>query len=147
MTEALGAVYPWLKAAHIVFAVAWMAGLLYLPRLFVYHCNAAAATGEVFKVMERRLFRAIMTPAMLGTWALGALLVAASGGALLEGGWFAAKFGLVLGMTALHGFMGRWRREFAADRNRRSARFYRIVNEAPAALMIAIVVLAVVEPF
>lgn len=149
MTDALGAAYLWIKAAHIVFAIAWMAGLLYLPRLFVYHCGVApgSGNGEVFKVMERRLFRGIMTPAMLGAWALGALLVAASPAALLGTGWFYAKFALVLAMTGLHGFMGRWRREFAAGRNRRSAGFYRLVNEAPALLMVVIVILAVVEPF
>ena len=146
---ALAAAWLWLKAAHIVFVIAWMAGLLYLPRLFVYHCGVApgSGNGEVFKVMEQRLFRWIMTPAMLGAWALGALLFAASPGALLETGWFPVKFALVLAMTGLHGFMGRWRREFAADRNRRSSGFYRLVNEAPALLMVLIVVLAVVKPF
>lgn len=147
VSAALAAAWPWLKAAHIVSVMAWMAGLLYLPRLFVYHCGAAAGseTDLTFRVMERRLYRAIMTPAMLASWGFGALLLAAGGA--WGAGWFVAKLALVAAMTALHGFMGRWRREFAQTRNRRSARFYRIVNEVPAALLLAIVVLAVVKPF
>lgn len=140
--------YPWLKAAHVIAVIAWMAGLLYLPRLFVYHCAAepGSAQSEVFKVMERRLLRAIMTPAMLAAWTLG-LLLAATPGTVAGSGWLIAKLALVLAMTGLHGFMARWRRDFEADRNRRPARFYRIANEMPAALMAAIVVLAVVKPF
>lgn len=140
--------YPWLKAAHIIAVIAWMAGLLYLPRLFVYHCAAepGSTQSEVFKVMERRLLHAIMTPAMLAAWTFG-LLLAATPGTAAGAGWLAVKLALVLAMTGLHGFMARWRRDFEADRNRRPARFYRIANEMPAALMAAIVVLAVVKPF
>lgn len=147
MSAALAAAWPWLKAAHIVSVVAWMAGLLYLPRLFVYHCGAAAGSemDRTFQIMERRLHRAIMTPAMLASWTFGALLLAAGGA--WGTGWFFAKLALVLAMTVLHGFMIRWRRDFSAGRNRRPARFYRIANEIPAALMLAIVVLAVVRPF
>ena len=140
--------YPWLKAAHLVSVIAWMAGLLYLPRLFVYHCTVAAgsAQSELFKVMERRLYRAIMTPAMLASWVFGLLLVVAVGAA--SGlAWLFAKFALVLALTALHGVMGQWRHDFADDRNRRPQSFYRIANEAPTLLMIAIVVVAVVKPF
>lgn len=140
--------YPWLKAAHVIAVIAWMAGLLYLPRLFVYHCAAEprSTQSEVFKVMERRLLRAIMTPAMLAAWTFG-LLLAAIPGTGAGAGWLVVKLALVLAMTGLHGFMARWRRDFEADRNRRPARFYRIANEVPAVLMVAIVVLAVVKPF
>ena len=139
---------PLFKTAHILSVIAWMAGLLYLPRLFVYHCDAPPGSdrSEVFKTMERRLQRAIMTPAMLASWAFGLALAGANPG-LLGTGWFPAKLALVLALTALHGAMGRWRRDFAEDRNRRSARFYRIANEVPTALMIVIVALAIIEPF
>lgn len=149
MSELLAPQYPLLKTAHIVSVIAWMAGLLYLPRLFVYHCGAPPGSDRsaVFKTMERRLHRAIMTPAMLASWAFGLALAGAAGPAILETGWFLAKLALVLALTGLHGAMGRWRRDFAADRNRRPARFYRIANEVPTALMIAVVALAVVEPF
>ena len=138
--------YPWIKAGHIIAVIAWMAGLLYLPRLFVYHCEAEAgsARSEMLKLMERRLLRAIMTPAMILAFVLGAALIPLTG---FEGGWLQAKLALVLALAVNHGLMARWRRDFAADRNHRSQRFYRIANEVPTALMIAIVVLAVVKPF
>lgn len=139
--------YLWLKAGHIISMVAWMAAMLYLPRLFVYHAQAPAGSqqSETFKVMERRLARAIMTPAMIATWGFG-LAMLASGGPLTAG-WLHVKLVLVLAMTALHGAMARWRRDFALDRNRRSAVFYRVANEVPTVLLIAIVILAVVKPF
>jgi protoporphyrinogen IX oxidase len=140
-------VYEWLKAFHVIAVIAWMAGMLYLPRLFVYHCEAEPGSqqSEIFKVMERRLLRAIINPAMLATWLLGLGLV-------YEGGWEAAhwlqtKFVLVVGLSGIHGLLVRWVRDFAADRNLRSQKFYRIINEIPAVLMVAIVVLAVVKPF
>ena len=138
--------YLWIKAAHIVAVIAWMAGLLYLPRLFVYHCDAEAgsARSEMLKVMERRLLRAIMTPAMILAFLFGAALIHLVG---LQGGWLHAKLVLVLALAVSHGLMARWRRDFAADRNRRSQRFYRIANEVPTVLMIVIVILAVVKPF
>ena len=138
--------YLWIKAAHIVAVIAWMAGLLYLPRLFVYHCDAEAgsARSEMLKVMERRLLRAIMTPAMILAFLFGAALIYLVGP---QGGWLHAKLALVLALAVSHGLMARWRRDFAADRNRRSRRFYRIANEVPTVLMIAIVILAVVKPF
>jgi putative membrane protein len=142
----MAALYPWLKALHIISVIAWMAGLLYLPRLFVYHCAAVpgSAQSETFKVMERRLLRAIMTPAMIASFIFGAgLLVHADWNA----GWLWAKLALVAGLAVLHGMMARWRRDFAEDRNTRPAKFYRVMNEAPTVLMIAIVVLAVVKPF
>jgi putative membrane protein len=139
--------YEWAKALHVIAVIAWMAGMLYLPRLFVYHSVAEPGSlqSETFKVMERRLLRAIINPAMIATWLLGL-------GLAYEGGWFGshwlqAKLVLVLLMSAMHGWLARWVRDFAADRNRNSQKFYRIINEVPTILMIAIVILAVVKPF
>jgi putative membrane protein len=139
--------YPWIKAAHVIAVIAWMAGLFYLPRLFVYHVDAAPGSdrSETFKVMERRLLKAIMNPAMGAAWVFG-LWAAWAGGWYMDG-WFHAKFVLVLAMSGFHGACGRWVREFAADHNRHGARFYRIANEVPTVLMVAIVVLVVVKPF
>ena len=139
--------YQWLLAFHIIAAIAWMAGMLYLPRLFVYHCAAEAgsAQSETFKVMERRLLKVIITPAMVVSWALG-LWLAWMGGAYAAG-WLHAKILLVLALSALHGFFVRCVRQFALDQNRHSQKFYRIINELPAVLMIGIVILAVVKPF
>jgi putative membrane protein len=139
--------YLWLKALHVIAVIAWMAGMLYLPRLFVYHCDAEPGSrqSETFKVMERRLLRIIINPAMLAAWVLGLWL--AWDQRLWTVGWFQAKLVLVLAMSALHGFFSRWVRDFAADRNRRPARFYRLINEAPTVLMIVIVILAIVKPF
>ena len=139
--------YLWIKALHIVAVISWMAGLLYLPRLFVYHVDAAAGSmqSETFKVMERRLFNYIMTPAMIVTWLAGIVLVLET--RAFVSGWFQVKFVLVLALTVLHGLMSQWMRAFALDRNQHTARFYRIVNEIPTVVMIAIVVLATVKPF
>jgi protoporphyrinogen IX oxidase len=139
--------YEWLKAMHIIAVIAWMAGMLYLPRIFVYHCAAPAHStqSEIFKVMERRLLKAIINPAMVATWILGLWL--AWRGGWYSSGWLQIKVLLVLAMSALHGFFARWVRDFAADRNAHSAKFFRIVNEVPTVLMIAVVVLAVVKPF
>jgi protoporphyrinogen IX oxidase len=140
-------VYEWAKALHIIAVIAWMAGMLYLPRLFVYHCEAEPASkqSETFKVMERRLLKAIINPAMIATWLLGL-------GLAWEHGWFAwpwlqIKIVLVLALSGVHGFFVRWVRDFAADQNRNSQKFYRIINEIPTILMIGIVILAVVKPF
>jgi putative membrane protein len=139
--------YPWLKALHVIAIIAWMAGMLYLPRLFVYHCEAAPGSpqSETFKLMERRLLTVIINPAMVASWALGLWL--AWDGGFLRAGWLHAKIALVLILSGLHGFFVRCVREFANEQNRRSQRFYRIINEVPTILMIAIVVLAVVKPF
>ncbi len=139
--------YPWIKAFHIIAVVAWMAGMLYLPRLFVYHASAepGSAQSETFKTMERRLLRFIMTPAMIATWLLGIALVIQ--GQYLTASWFHIKFALVLAMTVLHGLFSQWVRDFAYDRNQRSAKFYRIANEIPTLLLIVIVILATVKPF
>ena len=141
--------YPWIKALHIVSVVAWMAGLLYLPRLFVYHAGVAPGSeaSETFKVMERRLLRGIMNPAMIATLVFGALMAATPGAIDWSKGWIYGKLVLVAVLTGMHYCLARWRRDFAADRNRRSARFYRIVNEAPTLLLIGIVILVVVQPF
>jgi putative membrane protein len=143
----MAALYPWLKALHVIAVIAWMAGMLYLPRLFVYHCAAEPGSrqSETFKVMERRLLKAIINPAMVVSWALG-LWLAWSGG-WYASGWLQAKIVLVLLMSGLHGFLARCVREFAADQNRRSAKFYRMINEVPTILLIGIVILAVVKPF
>jgi protoporphyrinogen IX oxidase len=137
----------WIKAAHIVAVIAWMAALLYLPRLMVYHAatKPGSEVSETFKVMERRLLRAIATPAMAASWVFGLWL--AFGLGVWGEPWFLAKLALVLGLSAYHGLAASWVRDFAEDRNRRPQRFYRVVNEVPAVIMAAIVVLAVVKPF
>ncbi|HEV7369420.1 protoporphyrinogen oxidase HemJ [Arenibaculum sp.] len=140
--------YDWVKAFHVVSIIAWMAGLLYLPRLFVYHAAAepGSAASETFKVMERRLLRAIMNPAMVATYVFGIWLVLLVPDWMSQG-WLHAKLALVLGLTAAHMMMAGWRRAFAEDRNARSQRFFRIANEVPTVLMIAIVILVIVKPF
>jgi putative membrane protein len=140
-------VYEWVKALHIISVIAWMAGMLYLPRLFVYHCAAAVGSelSETFKVMERRLLRAIINPAMVASFVFGLWLVWLGGWAFAT--WFQAKFVLVIVMTGVHGMLSRYRRDFAADQNRHSQKFFRIINELPTLLMIAIVLLAVLKPF
>jgi protoporphyrinogen IX oxidase len=139
--------YEWLKAFHIIAVIAWMAGMLYLPRLFVYHCAAEPGSkqSETFKVMERRLLKAIINPAMVVTWILGLWMVWSAG--WYTTGWLWAKVVLVLAMSAVHGLFVRYVREFAEDRNQRPAKFYRIINEVPTVLMIGIVLLAVLKPF
>jgi putative membrane protein len=139
--------YLWIKTLHIVAVIAWMAALLYLPRLMVYHCAAQKGSiqSETFKIMERRLLKAIALPAMIVTWLAGLWLVYETGA--WRSGWMHAKFVLVLGLSAMHGVMARWVREFAADANTRPDRFYRLANEIPTVLMIGIVILAVVKPF
>ncbi len=149
MVDLSGTAYLWIKALHIIGVIAWMAGLLYLPRLFVYHAAAepGSAQSETFKVMERRLLRAIMNPALAISVVTGGLLIANLGGGVWTSGWLHAKLACVLGLFAMHGLMARWRRDFDADRNARSQTFYRIANEVPTVLMIGIVVFAVVKPF
>jgi putative membrane protein len=147
MTDFLVAHYAWIKALHIISVIAWMAGMLYLPRLYVYHCAAepGSVQSETFKVMERRLLRAIINPAMGAAFLFAGLMLVAQP-ALFGAGWFHVKLVLIVAMTAFHGFLSRWRKDFAADRNRRPARFYRLMNEVPTVLMIGIVILAVVKP-
>ena len=129
--------------------VAWMAGLLYLPRLYVYHSMAPVESdrSETFKVMERRLLRGIMTPAMLATWVFGLLLAATPGVVSWQMGWIWIKLTLVVALTAFHIALAGWRMKFSVDQNRHSPRFFRLVNELPTLALIAIVVLVVVKPF
>ena len=139
--------YEWIKAFHVIAVIAWMAGMLYMPRLFVYHCEAepGSVQSETFKLMEGRLLKAIINPAMIATWGFGLWL--AWWAEWYQSGWLQVKFLLVIVLSGLHGMMVRWVRDFAYDRNRHSQRFYRIINEVPTVLMIAIVILAVVKPF
>ncbi len=139
--------YDWVKAIHVVAVIAWMAGMLYLPRLFVYHADAAAGSelSETLKVMESRLLRIIINPAMGITWALG--LWMAWHASWYTSGWFIAKFVLVIAMSAAHGHFSAAVRHFASDSNQKSARYWRMMNEVPTVLMIAIVILVVVKPF
>jgi protoporphyrinogen IX oxidase len=139
--------YNWLKAFHVIAVIAWMAGMFYLPRLFVYHCAAPARSklSETFKVMERRLLKIIINPAMLASWILGLWLAFSAG--WFSSGWLWAKLLLVLALSGLHGFYARWVRDFARDQNQHTGKFYRIVNEVPTVLLIGIVILAVVKPF
>lgn len=139
--------YAWLKALHVIAIIAWMAGMLYLPRLYVYHCKATPGSemSETFKVMERRLLRAIINPAMIAAWVFG-LWMAWLGDLWMEG-WFHGKLALLLGMQLVHAGLARWRRHFARDANRHPERFYRIMNEVPTLLMIGIVILVIVKPF
>jgi protoporphyrinogen IX oxidase len=145
----LAAAYPWVKAAHILAVIAWMAGILYLPRLYVYHAAAApgSETSETFKVMERRLLRGIMNPAMTATLVFGALLAGTPSLVDWHRGWIWVKLALVATLLGYHHVLAGWRRNFAADRNRHSPRFFRFANELPTLLLLAIVVLVVVKPF
>jgi putative membrane protein len=149
MSAWLAGAYPWIKAFHIVAVVAWMAGLLYLPRLYVYHAAApiGSALSETFKAMERRLLRGIMLPAVVMTIVFGGLLASIPGVIDWRQGWIWVKLALVAGLGLFHGLLARWCRDFAGDRNRHTQRFYRLVNELPMLALIAIVVLVVVKPF
>jgi putative membrane protein len=140
-------VYVWVKAVHVIAVISWMAGMLYLPRLFVYHAEVGPGTtqSETFKVMEKRLLRAIINPAMMVTWIAGLWLAWKGFGFM--GGWLHAKIGLVVLMSAVHGYLSSAVRKFAEDRNEKPARHWRIVNEIPTLLMIAIVILVIVKPF
>jgi putative membrane protein len=139
--------YEWVKALHIIAVISWMAGMLYLPRLFVYHCEAEVGSkqSETFQLMERRLLRAIMTPAMIVTWLAGLYL--AWSGHWFASGWLHGKLVLVIVLSGVHGFFSRCVKDFAAGWNLRSQKFYRILNELPTVLMIFIVILVVVKPF
>lgn len=136
------------KALHVISVIAWMAGMFYLPRLFVYHAEAAIGSpqSETFKVMERRLLRAIMNPAMIATWVFGVVMLVLTPGWLSDG-WLHAKLVLVVAMSGLHHVYAYWRKVFARDANRHPARFYRIWNEAPTLLLVGIVFLVILKPF
>lgn len=145
----LASAYPWLKAFHILAVIAWMAGLLYLPRLYVYHAMAPIGSDQsaTFKVMERRLLRGIMNPAMIAAYLFGMLLAGMPGIVDWGMGWIWLKLGFVGAITVFHMLLAKWRRLFEEDRNPHSPRFYRMVNELPALAAVAIVILVVVKPF
>ena len=145
--NALADYIPWILAFHIIVVMTWMAGMLYLPRLFVYHTQTkpGSESSERFKVMERKLLRGIVNPSMVAVWILGPLLAWLTGAYLDL--WLQIKFVLVIILSGIHGFLVRCWRDFAADRNTRSERFYRVLNEIPAVLMVLIVILVVVKPF
>lgn len=139
--------YLWAKAIHVIAVISWMAGMLYLPRLFVYHSESEVGSvqSETFKVMERRLLRAIINPAMVVTWVFGMWL--AWKGFAFSGGWLHAKIAAVLLLSGVHGYLSASVRRFAEDRNEKTARHWRVVNEIPTVLMVVIVILVVVKPF
>ena len=149
MTDFVGDWVLWIKALHIISVIAWMAGLLYLPRLFVYHADAepGSPVSETLMVMERRLLRAIMTPAMVAAFLFGGLLLTQAGTAAWSTGWLSVKMVAVGGSALMHGLMAGWRRDFANQANQHPARFYRAVNEVPTVLMVLIVICVVVKPF
>lgn len=141
--------YLWFKSLHVIAVMSWMAGLLYLPRLFVYHAQSekGSATSETFKVMELRLYRYIMGPASIATWLFGGLMLYGNWDGIMAMGWMHAKLTLVVLMTGFHHALGAWRKKFARDENTKSAKFYKIANEAPTLLLVAIVILVIVKPF
>jgi protoporphyrinogen IX oxidase len=141
--------YPWTKAVHVIAMIAWMAGMFYLPRLYVYHSELkpGSAESERFKVMEQRLLRQIINPAMIVTWLFGVMLVLTPGILPWSAGWWHVKLAAVLLLSGFHGALSRWRRDFLEDRRRRPQRFYRIANEVPTLLVIVIVVMVVIRPF
>lgn len=147
--DALIWVYPWTKALHVISMVAWMAGMFYLPRLFVYHCELApgSAESERFKVMEWRLMKQIINPAMIATWLFGAMLVLTPGVIDWSSGWWHVKFAAVFLMAGFHGAMSKWRRMFMDDKNTKSHKFYRVANEVPTVLLMIIVIMVIVRPF
>lgn len=149
MNDFLLSIQDWVKAIHVIAVIAWMAGMLYLPRLYVYHTQVERGSpqSELFKVMERRVLRAIINPAMTLAFVFGIILLATPGVIDWGEGWIWVKLALAVGMGGVHGFYSRWRRDFEADRNERSERFYRAWNEVPTVLMIIIVIMVIVRPF
>ena len=147
MSESMLSLYPWLKAFHIIAVIAWMAGMLYLPRLFVYHCETSPGSAEYdrFVLMERKLMRIIINPSMIAVWILGLSLAFTLN--VWGEPWFMAKMTFVIALSAMHGMFSRWRRAFERGQNVKSQRFFRLVNEVPAVLMMLIVILVVVKPF
>ena len=145
----LAVLYPWVKAFHVISLIAWMAGMFYLPRLFVYHCDVAVGSqeSERFKIMERRLLKQIINPAMLATLFFGILLVLTPGVVLWNQGWWYVKLVSVLLLFGFHGASSKWRKNFLNDRNTKPQRFYRIANEVPTVLMMIIVIMVIVKPF
>ena len=145
----MGGYYEWSKALHVISVMAWMAGMLYLPRLYVYHADAKPGSdkSETFKIMERRLLRAITNPAMVSSLIFGGLMLATPGAIDWSMGWVWVKLAMIVAMLGIHGLLARWRRDFEADRNTRPAKFYRMWNEAPTIPLIVIVIMVIVKPF
>ncbi len=145
----MGDYYEWFKALHVISVIAWMAGMLYLPRLYVYHADAEIGSdkSETFKIMERRLLRAITNPAMIASFIFGGLMLATPGAIDWSMGWIWVKIAMIVAMSGIHGLLARWRRDFEADRNVRPAKFYRMWNEAPTIPLIVIVIMVIVKPF
>ncbi|RDE08527.1 protoporphyrinogen oxidase HemJ [Pelagibacterium lacus] len=141
--------FLWVKALHVISVIAWMAGMLYLPRLFVYHADAekGSVQSETFKVMERRLFCAITTPAMIASWIFGLTLLHLYGTGIFSEGWIWLKLAFVLLLSGFHGFLGKTLKAFARDENTRPAKFYRMINEVPTVIMIVVVIAVIVKPF
>lgn len=139
--------YEWIKALHVLAVISWMAGLLYLPRLFVYHSTAinGSDSSKTFKVMERRLLKAIMTPAMIVAWITGLYIAWLVD--YFRVGWFHGKLLLVIAMSAVHGLLAVHVKRFARDENIKASRYFRILNEVPTLLMVGIVILVIVKPF
>lgn len=144
----LAPLYPWVKALHIISVISWMAGMFYLPRLFIYHCDADVGSekSETFKIMERRLLRAIINPAMIASFLFGGALLATPGVIDWASWWIYVKLILILVLSGMHGLFSRWRKNFEVDENTLSTTTFRIANEVPTVLMIAIVILVVVKP-
>tara|TARA_R110002124_G_scaffold149220_1_gene314955 strand:- start:92244 stop:92693 length:450 start_codon:yes stop_codon:yes gene_type:complete len=149
MTDFISSNYEWFKALHIIAVISFMAGMLYLPRLFVYHAGAEIGSelSETLKVMERRLLRFIMNPALILMWGFAILMLIGRGDILMTQGWVHVKLTLVIALSGVHGVFSKWRKVFERDENTKSAKFYKIWNEVPTVLMIIIVILAIVKPF
>lgn len=149
MLDFLSDNYLWIKAFHILSVIAWMAGMLYLPRLYIYHCDAeiGSVQSETFKIMERRLLRGIINPAMIMSFIFGGLLLAIPGIIDWSAGWVWVKIAAIFLMTGFHGSLSKWRKQFERDENKRPAKFYRFANEFPTILMIIIVIMVVTKPF
>jgi len=141
--------YSWVLSGHVISVIAWMAGLMYLPRLYVYHADSpvGSAQSETFKVMERRLYRGITTPAMIATWIFGLWLAFGFGIVDFSQGWMWLKAALVIGLSGVHGFYGKLLRDFALDRNKRPSTFFRAINEVPFVMAVIIVIAVIVKPF
>lgn len=149
MTDFILDYYDWIKAFHLVAVMSWMAGMLYLPRLFVYHADAEKGSelSETLKIMERKLLRIIINPAMTITWILGLAMLLANWGLMSSGGWMHVKLTAVLLLSGFHGYLARQRKVFLRDENKKSSKFYRKINEIPTILMIIIVIMVIVKPF
>ena len=147
--EITATAFVWIKALHVISIMSWMAGLLYLPRLFIYHCEAEKGSdkSETFKIMERRLLRAIMNPAMIVSFITGGLMAYSYSSFLATETWFVAKLSCLLLLVMIHMYMSKWRKEFEGDINQKSQKFFRYINEIPTVLMIIIVIMVIVKPF